>query len=77
MNGYFSELALSIDEMLGGNAPAVEAGIMDEPVGGRGDPASGLCRDCGGLELAGSGTGHRQCTVDAIGRACRGTGRAA
>jgi hypothetical protein len=30
MSGYFSELALSIDEMLGGGAPAVEAGITDK-----------------------------------------------
>lgn len=30
MSGYFTELALSIDEMLGDNAPAVEAGIMDD-----------------------------------------------
>jgi hypothetical protein len=30
MSGYFTELALSIDEMLGDNAPAVEAGIADE-----------------------------------------------
>lgn len=31
MSGYFTELALSIDEMLGDTAPAVEAGIADEP----------------------------------------------
>jgi hypothetical protein len=30
MSEYFSELALSIDAMLGDEAPAVEAGIMDE-----------------------------------------------
>ncbi|RUV41228.1 hypothetical protein EOD29_24070 [Mesorhizobium sp. M1A.T.Ca.IN.004.03.1.1] len=30
MSGYFTELALSIDAMLGGTAPAVEAGIADE-----------------------------------------------
>jgi hypothetical protein len=30
MSGYFTELALSIDEMLGDNAPAVEAGITDD-----------------------------------------------
>ncbi|RWM58237.1 MAG: hypothetical protein EOR79_14640 [Mesorhizobium sp.] len=30
MSGYFTELALSIDAMLGDAAPAVEAGIMDE-----------------------------------------------
>ena len=30
MNGYFTELALSIDEMLGDSAPAVEAGITDD-----------------------------------------------
>jgi hypothetical protein len=30
MSGYFTELALSIEEMLGDNAPAVEAGITDE-----------------------------------------------
>jgi hypothetical protein len=29
MSGYFSELALSVDAMLGDEAPAVEAGIMD------------------------------------------------
>ena len=30
MSGYFTELALSIDAMLGDAAPAVEAGITDE-----------------------------------------------
>ena len=30
MSGYFTELALSIDEMLGDSAPAIEAGITDE-----------------------------------------------
>lgn len=30
MSGYFTELALSIDAMLGDKAPAVEAGIADE-----------------------------------------------
>jgi hypothetical protein len=30
MSGYFDELALSIDEMLGDHAPAVEAGMTDE-----------------------------------------------
>jgi hypothetical protein len=30
MSGYFTELALSIEEMLGDNAPAVEAGITDD-----------------------------------------------
>ena len=30
MSGYFTELALSIDAMLGDNAPAVEAGITDD-----------------------------------------------
>ncbi|TIP28182.1 MAG: hypothetical protein E5X67_12505 [Mesorhizobium sp.] len=30
MSGYFTELALSIDEVLGENAPAVEAGIANE-----------------------------------------------
>ncbi|RWB97250.1 MAG: hypothetical protein EOQ56_22935 [Mesorhizobium sp.] len=30
MSGYFTDLALSVDAMLGDNAPAVEAGIADE-----------------------------------------------
>ncbi|WP_353646286.1 relaxase/mobilization nuclease domain-containing protein [Mesorhizobium sp. WSM2239] len=30
MSGYFSELALEIDAMLGGNAPPIEAGITDD-----------------------------------------------
>ncbi|TIO14283.1 MAG: hypothetical protein E5X86_25530 [Mesorhizobium sp.] len=30
MSGYFTELALSIEAMLGDNAPAIEAGITDE-----------------------------------------------
>lgn len=30
MSGYFTDLALSIDEMLGDKAPAVEAGITDD-----------------------------------------------
>ena len=75
MSGYFTELALSIDEMLGDDAPAVEAGIADELSERRGDPATGLCRHCGGLELAGGEAGHRQCSGDAIGRACAGIGK--